>query len=158
MLIPKGTKLALMLVVVETSKWSFTKLEYTGDGYKRSLTSPIPTPFNYGFIEGTLGEDGMPLDVVILGEKLSTGSKLDLSIIGKVGFIDDSKKDDKFIATLDGERHEMAIRIFFTVYSLSKLIMGFFKLRRWTKNKFKGIEWFEAEVSDFKALDTEKVE
>ncbi|MEE9594759.1 MAG: inorganic diphosphatase [Candidatus Hydrothermarchaeales archaeon] len=141
-----------MLVVVETPKWSFTKLEFTSEGYKKALTSPIPTPFNYGFIEGTLGEDGMPLDVVILGKKHPPGSKLDLKIIGKVGFIDDGRVDDKFIATLDGNRHEMAIRIFFTVYTVAKLVMGLLKLRRWTKNKFTGVEWFDVEVSHVDAL------
>ncbi len=144
--------MGLMLVVVETPKWSFTKLGFTSEGYKKALTSPIPTPFNYGFIEGTLGEDDMPLDVVILGKKHPLGSKLDLNIIGKVGFIDDGRVDDKFIATLDGDRHEMAIRIFFTVYTVAKLVIGLLKLRRWTKNKFTGVEWFDVEVSHVDAL------
>jgi hypothetical protein len=29
-----------MLALVETPKWSFMKLEYTKEGYKRILTSP----------------------------------------------------------------------------------------------------------------------
>ncbi len=141
-----------MNVVVETPKWSFTKLEYAGGGYKRTFSSPIPTPFNYGFIQDTRGDDGMPLDVVILGGKLSTGARLDVSVVGRVRFIDDSIRDDKYIASLDGKRHEMAIRIFFTVYAASKLVLGLLRLRRWTTNKFEGIEWFEAGADDADAL------
>lgn len=152
MFISSLAKEALMQIIVETPKWSFRKLEQTSRGYERIFSSPTPTPFNYGFIDGTKGDDGMPLDVVILGEKLAEGTKIEASIIGRVVFIDDGIRDDKYIATLDGKRHEMAIRIFFTVYAMAKLVLRMIRLRRWTKNRFEGVEWFEESVKDANAL------
>ncbi len=132
-----------MQIVIETSKWSFRKLVKTEDGFKPAFISPIPTPFNYGYIEDTLGEDGAPLDVIVLGPRHDSGERLDLSIIGRVNFIDDSRIDDKYIATLDGRRHEIAIKVFFTFYVISKFFLGLILQRKWTKNSFTGVEWFE---------------
>jgi inorganic pyrophosphatase len=132
-----------MQIVIETSKWSFRKLVKTEDGFETAFISPIPTPFNYGFIEGTLGEDGAPLDIIVLGQKHDSGVLLDLSIIGRVNFSDDSRIDDKYIATMDGRRHETAIKVFFTVYVISKFFLGLIQQRKWTKNSFTGVEWFE---------------
>jgi len=135
-----------MQIVIETSKWSFRKRVKTEQGFETAFLSPIPTPFNYGFIEDTEGEDGAPLDIVVLGPKLDTGTRPNLGIIGRVKFIDDSKEDDKYIATTDGHHHETAIKIFFTLYAFSKLILGLIHQRQITKNSFNGVEWYETEV------------
>ncbi len=132
-----------MQVVIETSKWSFRKRVKTEQGFKTAFLSPIPTPFNYGFIEGTLGEDLAPLDVIVLGPRLESGTRLNLGIIGKVNFIDDSQRDDKYIATIDGRRHEKAIKVFFTLYAVTKILLGLILEQRLTKNSFTGVEWFE---------------
>lgn len=56
-----------MKIVIETPKYSFWKYQKTDKGYERAFFSPLPTIFNYGFIEGTTGPDGMEEDVVVLG-------------------------------------------------------------------------------------------
>ncbi len=132
-----------MQIVIETSKWGFRKLVKTGDGFETAFFSPLPTPFNYGFIEGGRGEDGMPLDIIVLGQRQDSGARLDLSIIGRVNFSDDSRIDDKYIATMDGRRHEIAIKVFFTFYVISKFFLGLILQRKWTKNSFTGVVWFE---------------
>jgi inorganic pyrophosphatase len=86
-------------IVVETQKWGFKKIEKTKEGYKLAFLSPIPAPFNYGYIPKTQGDDGMTLDAIVLGGRVPMGAKLDVGIIGRVRFIDDGKTDDKFIAT-----------------------------------------------------------
>jgi inorganic pyrophosphatase len=141
-----------MLVVVETPKWSFIKFEHRKEGFTRAFISPLPTPFNYGYIEGTLGEDGAPVDVIVLGETLRTGERLDMGLIGKVRFIDDSKRDDKYITSIDGRRREKTIHIFFRIYAIAKVIMGLVLYRRWTHSRFQGIEWFQEEIDSI-ALD-----
>ena len=133
-----------MQIVVETPRWSFIKIEKTVKGFKKAFYSPIPTPFNYGFIEDTRGMDGMPMDVIILGKRLDTGTRLDAGLIGRVRFLDDGIRDDKYIATLDKKNHELAIRLFFTFYSIAKVLLGFYLHRRWTNNRFEGIEWFKS--------------
>lgn len=135
-----------MKIVIETPKWSFRKFEKTEDGFKLVFSSPIPAPFNYGYIDGTIGEDGAPLDVIVLGRKLDIGTVLDIGIIGRVDFIDDSIEDDKYIATLDGRKHETAIHLFFTLYAIAKIFLGLIIYRRWTTNRFNGVEWFEKEM------------
>jgi inorganic pyrophosphatase len=134
-----------MKIVIETPKWSFRKIEKTEDGFKLAFISPIPTPFNYGFIEGTLGEDGAPLDVIVLGRRVDSWTHLNLGIIGRVDFIDDGKGDDKYIATLDGKKHETAILLFFTLYTVAKFFLGLILYRSWTTNRFNGVEWFGKE-------------
>jgi inorganic pyrophosphatase len=133
-------------IIVETPKWSFKKIEKTGNGFERAFFSPIPTPFNYGFIEKTVGGDKMPLDVIVLGERLKSDSTLDLCLIGRVNFIDDDRRDDKYIATLDGSRRKRVIWLFFTLYALAKLFLGILRHGRLTKNRFIGVEWFEKEI------------
>lgn len=140
-----------MKVVVETPKWSFRKRIEEGKEYRKVFSSPVPTPFNYGFIGGTTARDGMPLDVIVLGETLEAGSVLDVTVIGRVLFLDDGVDDDKYIASLDGERHQLRIWLFFTVYAFAKFLIGLFS-GKWTRNRFAGVEWFERELTDKEEL------
>lgn len=59
-----------ILVFVEISKGSCQKYEFDEElgaiKLDRTLYSPIHFPFEYGFIKGTKGEDGDPLDCVLL--------------------------------------------------------------------------------------------
>jgi inorganic pyrophosphatase len=90
----------------------------------------------------------MPLDVIILGDKLKAGLRIDEKIIGRVKFIDDGKKDDKYIASQDQKRHEMSIGLFFKIYVLAKTLINFFRHRRLTANRFDGIEWNKDHLVD----------
>jgi len=141
-----------MRIVVETPKWSFRKIVCEGGEYKPVFISPIPTPFNYGLIEGSKGDDGMPLDVIIMGPRLDTGTAVDEAVIGRVGFIDDGRRDDKYIVSLDGKRHSTQIQLFFTFYSFAKLFIGLANHRRLTQNRYTGMEWFEEELTDPETL------
>ncbi len=141
-----------MLVVIETPKWSFTKLEEVEGSFKKAFLSPLPTPFNYGYIKGTLGKDGSPLDIIVLGERLDVGSEIDVEVIGKVRFIDNSLEDDKYIATLDGRRHSFGIMLFFRFYAFSKLIRNFLSHRRLSTNRYRGIVWFKESVNEVEKL------
>ncbi len=132
-----------MLVVIETPKWSFTKLEEVEGSFKKAFLSPIPTPFNYGYIKGTLGNDGSPLDIIVLGGRLDVGSEIDVEVIGKVRFIDNDLEDDKYIATLDGKRHSFGIMLFFRFYAFSKFFRNFLVYKKWSVNRFRGIVWFD---------------
>lgn len=65
----------------------------------RFLPSAMYFPFNYGFIPHTLGEDGDPLDVVVLCEySLITGSVIPCRPIGMLEMEDEAGIDTKIIA------------------------------------------------------------
>lgn len=59
-----------ILVFVEIPKGSFQKYEFDEElgGIKldRSIYGPMYFPFEYGFVKDTLGQDGDPLDCVLL--------------------------------------------------------------------------------------------
>lgn len=143
-----------MQVQIETPRWSFVKYERVKDGgFKPVFWSLFPTPFNYGFIIDSEGDDGSPLDVIVLGPKLEQGRVFKASLIGRVLFTDDDKKDDKYIVTMDGERRTLQIRLFFTFYAKAKFILNLFGKRRLTNNVFHGIEWFQEAVTDLGSLN-----
>ncbi len=137
-----------MKIVVETPKWSFRKFEKIGDEYKKVFFSPIPSPFNYGYIPGTSARDGRPYDVIVLGGRLEKGSELDLKIIGRVFFIDHGLRDDKYIASMDFKKRRLIIVLFFTFYAVAKLFLGLLAEHGLTYNRFRGVEWFETEISN----------
>ena len=67
---PKGKHLN---VIVETPKGSRVKYNYDDETGFFILSKALPEgmvfPFNFGFVPGTLAEDGDPLDVLILNEE-----------------------------------------------------------------------------------------
>ena len=55
-------------------------------------------PFNYGFIPGTLGGDGDPLDAIVLSDRpISSSTILDCKPIGVLKTIDRGEVDDKIV-------------------------------------------------------------
>jgi inorganic pyrophosphatase len=70
----------LLNVVVETPKGSRVKYAYEPEKGMYILSKSLPEgmmfPFNFGFIPGTLGADGDPLDVLILNEEAVVSNTL----------------------------------------------------------------------------------
>ena len=90
-------------VVVEIPKGSNVKYEY--DIKKgmmkvdRILYTAMNYPFNYGFVAGTMGEDGDPLDILVVSNTpFSTGSYLEARPIGIMMMKDEEGIDSKVIA------------------------------------------------------------
>jgi inorganic pyrophosphatase len=76
-------------VIVETPKGSTQKYDFDPKtGYfKLKKTMPLGSvfPFDFGFIEGTIGEDGDPLDIIIISEiETFPGCAVDCRIIGAI--------------------------------------------------------------------------
>ena len=88
-------------VIIEIPKNSSNKYEYDGNlevfRLDRALYSPMHYPGDYGFIPGTLAEDGDPLDIMVLCDEPSfTGCLMESRPVGVLHMID-SKEDDKKI-------------------------------------------------------------
>jgi len=130
---PECAKLVRM--VVEIPKNSTNKYEYDAESglfrLDRTLYSPVHYPGDYGFIPGTLADDGDPLDVLALVEEPSfSGCLIEVRPIGMLNMIDSKKQDQKILAVPNGNprydevenidqifthiRHE--IEHFFTIY------------------------------------------
>lgn len=95
--------------VVEISEGSILKIEYRRDTGTFELDRVEPAifakPCNYGFIPGTLDEDGDELDTLIVSpEKLPMGLHLKARVIGVLNFEDDGEMDHKVICVPDDNR------------------------------------------------------
>ena len=86
------------------------------------FVSPVPCPYNYGFVTGTMGGDGDPIDAIVLGTRLEMGHVGRHRARAALRFIDAGKVDDKIICSLrpltKGQRR--ALERFFKVYVHAK--------------------------------------
>jgi inorganic pyrophosphatase len=118
---------AHVLVEIEVPRWSFLKHQ-SGKGLE--YVSPLPCPYNYGFVPDTRAEDGEAQDAIVLGRRLPRGTRIDVQVLGRVLFLDAGVSDDKWIcgkAPLSRFDHS-SLRAFFTGYvrvrSLLNLLRG----------------------------------
>jgi inorganic pyrophosphatase len=92
-----------IIVFVEIPKNSVHKYEFDEElgGIKldRTLYSPMYFPFEYGFIKDTLGEDGDPLDCVLISSfPTFPGCLVPSRVIGFLEMEDESGIDHKILA------------------------------------------------------------
>jgi inorganic pyrophosphatase len=65
----------------------------------RVIYSSFQYPINYGFIPQTLGQDGDPLDILVLcSQSIQSLCLVQASVIGNMQMIDNGQVDDKIIA------------------------------------------------------------
>lgn len=98
-------------VTIEIPKGQRNKYEVdheTGKVYlDRYLFTPMAYPADYGFIDGTLGEDGDPLDaLVILPEPVFPGVIVKARPVGVFKMTDEAGGDDKLLCVLDDVRFD----------------------------------------------------
>ena len=93
----------LVRVIIEIPKNSTNKYEYDGtlEIFKldRALYSPMHYPGDYGFIPGTLAEDGDPLDIIVMVDEPSfTGCLMEARPVGVLEMVDTRENDQKILA------------------------------------------------------------
>lgn len=76
-------------VIIETSKGSRNKLDYEPERGVFELAGVLPEgsvfPYDFGFVPSTLGEDGDPLDVLVLmDESVPTGCLISARLLGVI--------------------------------------------------------------------------
>lgn len=122
-------------VTIEIPKGTRNKYEYdhkTGRiRLDRMLFTSTHYPADYGFIEGTLGQDGDPLDaLVLLEEPTFPGCLIRCRAIGMFRMRDENGPDDKVLCVPAGDQraswrtdiddvseyHRLEIQHFFEVY------------------------------------------
>lgn len=92
----------LITTVVEIPEKSILKIEYNREKGTFELDRVEPAifakPANYGFIPGTLDEDGDELDTLVVSpEPIPTGVAMEARILGVLNFEDDGDNDHKII-------------------------------------------------------------
>lgn len=94
--------------VIEIPRDSVNKYEYDKALHvfklDRTLFSPVHYPGDYGFVPCTLGQDGDPLDVLVLVEAPSfPGCLIEVRPIGVLKMVDQGKKDEKILAVAQSD-------------------------------------------------------
>ena len=92
-------------VTIEIPKGSRNKYEVDHESGKvyldRYLFTPMAYPADYGFIDHTLGEDGDPLDVLLLLDRdLYPGVMAKVRPVAVLKMLDEAGGDDKVVAVL----------------------------------------------------------
>ena len=91
-----------VVVFVEVPSGSRNKYELDpelgGIVLDRRLFTSMSYPADYGFIEGTMGEDGDPLDALVLvGEPTFPGCRIRVRVVGVFHMTDEKGLDEKVI-------------------------------------------------------------
>ncbi len=90
-------------VLIEIPMNSSVKYEYDKEKevlfVDRFLYTAMHYPFNYGFVPGTLEEDGDPVDVLVISrEPVLPGAIIEAKVIGMLIMEDEEGPDSKIIA------------------------------------------------------------
>ncbi|MBE6083237.1 MAG: inorganic diphosphatase [Tissierellaceae bacterium] len=93
---------------IEIPRGSSNKYEYDKEKGEffldRTLYSPMFYPTEYGFIPETLGDDGDPLDIMVLtAYPTFPGCTIESRVIGMLLMIDQGEGDEKIIAVPVGD-------------------------------------------------------
>ncbi len=94
--------------IVEIPEGSRCKYELDKDTgllkLDRIIFSSFMYPINYGFIPQTLGQDGDPLDVlVICSQPIQPLCLVEVNVIGNMQMVDHGERDDKIISVVGND-------------------------------------------------------
>ena len=140
-------------VLIEIPKGSRNKYEYDEERkmlrFDRMLFSSVHYPSDYGFIPNTLGEDGDPLDVLVLvNEPTFPGCLIDARPVGLFVMYDEKGRDDKVLCV------PVSDPLWNHIYSLEQVpphlldeIEHFFTI-------YKDLEQKKVRVEGWKSLDS----
>jgi len=132
-------------VTVEIPSGSRNKYEYDHVHHRyvldRVLFSSVHYPCDYGFLEGSLADDGDPLDVLVLiSEPTFPGCVVRARPVGVLDMTDDKGHDYKILAVAhDDPRYEQAMTLEDVSPHLLREIENFFSI-------YKELEGRETEV------------
>ncbi len=90
-------------IVIEIPKGSTNKYEFAPElglfRLSQALYSPLHYPGDYGFIPGTIAQDGEPLDVVVQVQEHSfPGCLMEVRPLALLNLIDGDYRDEKILA------------------------------------------------------------
>ncbi len=103
-------------VMIDVPRGSFIKRDDDG---RVDYVSPLPCPFNYGSVPGTLSGDGDRLDALVLGARLARGARGVVPVVGFVEVLDAGQRDPKYICARRplSLRDKLLVSGFFAAYA-----------------------------------------
>ena len=121
----------------------------------RVIYSSFHYPFNYGFIPKTLGDDGDPLDILVLcNESIASLCLVNATVIGNMQMIDNDEKDDKIIAVAANDPSVNHIK---NIAELPKhfldVLKNFFEQYKVLENKKVEIDNFQDKATAYKVIE-----
>ncbi|MGI6127371.1 MAG: inorganic diphosphatase [Planifilum sp.] len=128
-------------VFIEIPAGSQNKYEYDKEAgvfrLDRVLYSPMHYPAEYGYLEGTLAEDGDPLDALVLTTfPTFPGCVIRSRVIGVLLMTDDKGKDEKLLAVpVDDPRWNQVHSLEDVAPHVLKEIEHFFQVYKDLENK-----------------------
>ena len=145
----------LIEVVVEIPRGSRNKYEFDKERgvviLDRVLYSSVHYPTDYGFVPGTLAEDGDPLDaLVVVHEPTFPGCHILARPIGVLGMSDEKGPDTKILAVPVGDPRFDSIRDLGDIdQHWLREIENFFETYKQLEDKFtQVIGWQDAAVAE----------
>ncbi len=148
--LPVGSKSPnLVNAVIEIPLEGISKYEYDKELHvfrlDRNLFSPVHYPGDYGFIPSTLGDDGDPLDVLVLVDTPSfPGCVQEVRPIGVLEMIDQGQGDEKILCVGEGNPRYNDVKDYSQIYPhILKEITHFFSI-------YKDLEGKSVEVRGWK--------
>jgi inorganic pyrophosphatase len=125
-------------VVIEVSRGDHTKRGHDG---RVEVFSPIPCPYNYGSVPGTVAGDGEPVDAIVIGPRLPRGATVRTRVRAIARFVDEGLDDPKLVCKaipLTGGEIT-GLKAFFRIYAAAKNALGVLQ-RGKSPTRFEGIE------------------
>ena len=114
----------------------------------RIIYSSFHYPINYGFIPQTLGQDGDPLDILVMcSEAIQPLCRVEARVIGNMQMIDSDAIDDKIIAVAINDPSVNYVQ------SLSDLPNHFLLVLRNYFEQYKVLENKQVKINDFQDKD-----
>lgn len=117
------------------------KYEYDKDAeclrLDRILHNSNVFPYNYGYIPGTLSDDGDPLDIIILCDyPIQPGAMVSCKILGGIMTTDESGGDHKILAVLSDKCDPKSAHFTANPYTLECIRYFLEHYKDGEKNKF----------------------
>jgi inorganic pyrophosphatase len=130
----------LVRVRIEVPRWSFVKRKADG---RVDLVSPLPCPYNYGSVIGSLAPDGDPLDALVLGPRLAFGVTVETRAWAVMGFLDDGVADPKLVCAAEPptDAQRAGVERFFVAYAGFKRVVA--RLRGRGRADTRRLGWLE---------------
>ena len=135
-----------VVVTIEIPRWSFVKYAVTENGGRVDFISPLPCPFNYGFVEGLVGGDKQSQDAIVIGPRIRRASKVSVRVRATIRFVDNGETDDKFVCSAKPLSwfQVSLLRCGFHVYVIMKRIVNWSRGKN-RSTRYRGIEFKDDE-------------
>ena len=122
----------------------------------RVIYSSFHYPINYGFIPQTLGQDGDPLDILVMcSESIQPLCLVEATVIGNMQMIDNGEHDDKIIAVAS---KDPAVNYLKNITDLPEhfiaVLRNYFEQYKVLENKKVEIDDFQDKDAAYKVIET----